>query len=259
MKKPQKIIIVISAMLIFLVTGCAAIPRQTGLNQPMPRPENATLLQEESRNNSQLDAMQDEQKETNHLLRQLITTLKTPTSPVQAQAGAVKTATAADFARKPESIEAKGPAAKVDNSESKRLKALELKVKELSDAATLHGVALLGESGKYTIFRIHSFAAGNSSLKHDDMEKQINNLILRVAENNLKYLRVVGYTNADGNKDNDELSGKRAIAVLEHITMYRPEDIKGIKPEKGGETKNFGIAEENRCVIVICEEKPKTP
>lgn len=246
-------------MLIFLVTGCAAIPRQTGLNQPVPRPENATFLQEPQSNN-QLNEIKSGQEKTNTLLERLVLAMENKTTaPIQVPAGAVKTATAADFNRKAKIIETRGPTAKVEKSESKRLKALELKVKELSDAATLHGVALLGESGKYTIFRIHSFAAGNSSLKHDDMEKQINNLILRVAENNLKYLRVVGYTNADGNKDNDELSGKRAIAVLEHITMYRPEDIKGIKPEKGGETKNFGIAEENRCVIVICEEKPKTP
>lgn len=136
---------------------------------------------------------------------------------------------------------------------------LERKVKELSKTAVVHAVALREKSGKYEIFRIHNFARGDSSLKHDDMEKQVNKLILLVEEENLKYLKVIGYTNADGDKNNLTLSGERAKAVLEHITMYRPGDIKDIEPEEGGETRDFGIAEENRCVIVVCEKKQIAP
>ena len=145
---------------------------------------------------------------------------------------------------------------KVTRTEFRRLEA---KVDQLSKTAVIHAVALREKSDKYVIFRIHNFAKGESSLKHDNMEKQINKLILFVDENNLKYTEAIGYTNADGDEKNLILSVQRAKAVLDHMTMYRPDNIKGIKPKGGGETEDFGVTEENRCVILICEKKPKTP
>lgn len=141
----------------------------------------------------------------------------------------------------------------VTKAEFRRLKA---RVDQLSQTAIIHAVQLREQAGKYQIFRIGTFAGGDSNLKYNKMEDQVDELTLLIGEKNLTYLRVIGYTNADGHRNNLTLSGERAKAVLDRITLHRPNDVKDIKPEEGGETEDFGIAEYNRCVIVICEKKP---
>ncbi len=140
----------------------------------------------------------------------------------------------------------------VSKSEFNRLKK---RVDELGKTAVIHGIKLKEEKNKYQIFRIGPFAEGSFSLKHNNIEEQVDDLTLIVDKiNNLKHLRIIGYTNTDGHKDNLLLSGQRAQSVLNRLVLHRPNDLEGIEPEKGGETRKFGVAEENRCVIVVCEK-----
>lgn len=256
----KTIAVVISLFLVFVASGCATTPKKLGLVQPLPKPENAIPLQQQQ--NNQFDEIKTSQKRTNNLLERLVITLenkKTMTVPIQT--GKIKTVTAADFSKREQLVVVrKIPPKKVvktANSEITRAEFNRLKqqVEELGKTAIVHGVQLREQGGKYKIFRISIFEKGCASLKRNKMEEQVDELTLLVDEMNLKYIGVVGFTNADGHKNNLRLSGERAKAVLDRITLHRPNNAENIEPKGGGESQEFGIAEENRCVIVVCEKK----
>ncbi|MFH0923130.1 MAG: OmpA family protein [Candidatus Falkowbacteria bacterium] len=246
-------------MLIFLVAGCAATPRRTGLNQPMPSPEDATLLQEESRSNSQLNEIKSGQEKTNTLLERLVLAMENKTTaPIQAQAGAVKTATAADFNRKPKNIETKGPTAKKSTVVKKQPTAASCneinKLKErISRVEDVVGYA----HPNIETDSVNTFKSGDSYLS-ERAKTYLDKIVERVNKKEAAIKQIIGYADlspAGKGATNDATALHRAEAVAQYL-KEKGIDLSGAVVRGNGATDRYGNKKENRRATVILEKLP---